>query len=63
MQDKWFVISGIFEDGTWNRMIPGTGQCFGPFFDEPAAKQEMVAQIRRNIDICYHTAWTVKLDS
>ena len=54
-QRVYFVIGGVFADGSLTRLEDGARlESFGPFADEKTARKVAMEQKRRYIDICWH---------
>ena len=54
-QRLYFVIGGVFADGSLTRLEDGARlESFGPFADEATARQVATEQKRRFVDICWH---------
>ncbi len=59
--DKFFVVGGIFSDGTFSTLENGqSAECYGPFSTQEHAERIRDGVSRRNIDICWHKLYVVK---
>ena len=59
--EHWFVVGGIFTDGTFTKLEDGeTPECYGPFSTEEDAERVRDGVSRRNIDICWQKLYVAK---
>jgi hypothetical protein len=59
-EDRWFVIGGVFTDGTFSKIEPNESECHGQYATEKEAEIVRDGITRRNLDICWHKVWTTK---
>lgn len=50
----WLVWGGVFTNGTWQEIEPGTEQCVGPFQEAEAAKCVRRDEMRRKVGTAQH---------
>lgn len=61
MKDEtWFVVGGIYTDGTFTRLENGGAELHGPYHDERSAILAHDGLTRKNLDICWHKLYLVK---
>lgn len=60
MKEVWFVRGGVYTDGTFTKLEPGTEENYGPFDTEEAANRVWSGKTRQNIDICWHKLSVIK---
>jgi len=58
----YFIWGGVFTDGTWNELEPGTEESYGPFHDAKVADRVWNEKARRNIDIAMHRLFVLAVD-
>lgn len=63
MSERWFVVGGVFTDGTFSSIEPGASECHGPYVSETAAELARGVISRRNMDICWHKVWVARVPS
>lgn len=57
-----FVWGGVFTDGSWTNLEPGTEECYGPFHDARTAERVWNERARRNIDIANHRLFVFSVE-
>jgi len=58
--EKFWVVGGVFEDGTFSKLERDTEECHGPFDTRQAAEAVISARIRHNIDICWYNLFVAQ---
>lgn len=56
----WYVIGGVYTDGTFSK-LESVGECYGPYSTTEEAHIVAKDMMRRNIDICWHKLWVVRV--
>lgn len=56
----WYVIGGVYTDGTFTA-LESAGECYGPYATTEEAHIAAKDIMRRNIDICWHKLWVVRV--
>ena len=59
---QWFVIGGIYTDGSFLSLEPGGSEVHGPYSSKEDAVKADDALSRRNLDICWHKLYVVRAD-
>lgn len=56
----WFVIGGVYTDGSFANLEEGTAEVHGPYPSEDLARKAHDGFTRRNLDICWHKLYVVR---
>ena len=58
--DQFWVVGGVFTDGTFSALERDGAECYGPFNSSEAAESTRSARCRHNIDICWYNLFITK---
>ena len=64
MTSKMFwVVGGVFTDGSFTELERDGSACFGPFLTRDEAERAASANRRHNIDICWYQLFVAETQS
>jgi hypothetical protein len=57
---RFWAVGGVFTNGEFSTLEPGTGVSFGPFHTREEAEALVMQLYRKNIDICWYNLFVAE---
>lgn len=51
---RHYILGGVYTDTSFEEIVPGTEEAYGPFVTYDAAVEFWRGRMMRNVDICEH---------